>query len=121
MGYIKLLYDAASSSTALVNKFNDNVKYKDLNAMHQELLESLEESKMPSKESLDWNNDDDDNNEYDDTSKNEHTNDYDEEDGNSTDTEQDGRNREKMKVGMHIENCEEREDSSNCNMNKNSE
>jgi hypothetical protein len=53
MGYIKLLYDAASSSTALVNKFNDNVKYKDLNAMHQELLESLEESKMPSKESLD--------------------------------------------------------------------
>jgi hypothetical protein len=50
---MKLRYNAASSLTALVNKFNDNVKYNDLNEMHQELLESLEESKMPAKESLD--------------------------------------------------------------------
>jgi hypothetical protein len=72
MGCMKLLYDAASSLIALVNKFDDNVKYEALNEMHQELLESLEESKMPSKESLDQNNDDDDDNEYADTSKNEH-------------------------------------------------
>jgi hypothetical protein len=120
MGFIKLLYNAASSSTALVNKFDDYVKHKDLNEMHQELLESLEESKMPAKESLDQNNDDDDDNESDDTSKNEHTDDYDEEDGNSTDTEQEGKNRKKMKVGMHVENGEESEDSSKDDTNKNS-
>ncbi len=34
-GCVKLLYDAASSLTALVNKFYDNIKNKDLNEMHQ--------------------------------------------------------------------------------------
>jgi hypothetical protein len=121
MGCMKLLYNAASSLTAFVNKFNDNLKYKDLNEMHQELLESLEESKMPAKESLDQNNDDDDNNEYDNISKNEHTDDYNEEDGNSTDTEQESRNRKKRKVGLHVENSEESKDSSEDDTNKNSE
>jgi hypothetical protein len=39
MGCMKLLYDAASSLTAGFKKFDDNVKYKDLNEMHQVLLE----------------------------------------------------------------------------------
>jgi hypothetical protein len=76
---------------------------------------------MPAKESLDQNNDEDDNNEYDDTSKNKHTDEYNEEDGNLTDTEQEGRNMKKMKVGMHVEKGEESKESSEDGRNKNSE
>jgi hypothetical protein len=47
MGYMKQLFDAASSLTALVNTINETVKYKNLTEMHQDLLELMEDSKIP--------------------------------------------------------------------------
>ncbi len=51
MGCMKNLFDAASSLTALVNTFDKNVEYKNLSEMHQELLETIQQNKMPTKRS----------------------------------------------------------------------
>jgi hypothetical protein len=49
MGYMKNLFNAESFLMALVNTFNKNVEYKNLSEMHQELLETIQQNKMPTK------------------------------------------------------------------------
>jgi hypothetical protein len=45
IGFMKNLFDATSSLTALGNTFNEKVQYKYLSEMHQELLEMIQQNK----------------------------------------------------------------------------
>ncbi len=47
MGYMKNLFNAASSLTAIVNTFNKNIEYNNLSDMHQKLLEKMQPKKTP--------------------------------------------------------------------------
>jgi hypothetical protein len=47
MGYMKNLFNAASSLTALGNTFDKKVQYKNLREMHQESLETIQQNKTP--------------------------------------------------------------------------
>jgi hypothetical protein len=49
MGYMKNLFNAASSLTALGNTFNKKVQYKNLSEMHQESVEMIQQNEMLTK------------------------------------------------------------------------
>jgi hypothetical protein len=86
MGCTKNLFNAASSLTALVKTFDKNVKYKNLSEMHPELLETIQQNKMPTKGSQKGNrngSDSDDN----DKGKRKDKEEKEVIDNNSTDTE----------------------------------
>jgi hypothetical protein len=49
MGCMKNLFNAASYLTALGNTFGKKVQYKNLSELHQELLETIQQNKTPTK------------------------------------------------------------------------
>jgi hypothetical protein len=57
MGYMNNLFNAATSLTALGNTFNKKIQYTNLIEMHQELLEMIQQHKMPTKGSHQTNKD----------------------------------------------------------------
>ncbi len=115
---MKHLFDAVSSLTAFVNTFNEDINYKNLNDMHQDLLETMDDSKLPAKKS---SYSDDDNDNDNDCRKNENKEDNNVEDGNSTDTEQVHQNRNKTGLRMSVDDGEVSKKSEDDNKSVNSE
>ncbi len=87
MGCMKNLFNAASSLTALGNTFDKTGQYRNLTEMHQKLLETIQQNKVPTKGSHQTHTDDSDS-DYVDKGKSKDKEVKEEIDDSSTDTEQ---------------------------------
>jgi hypothetical protein len=120
MGYMKNLFNAASSLTALVNTFNKNLEYKNLSEMHQELLERIQQNKTPTKGSQQSNmdrSDSDDNNEGESKDKEE----KEVIDDSSTHTEHLSGSKNKKGLIISVEDAGDSDSTANDNRTNNSE
>ena len=106
MGYMKNLFNAKSFLMALVNTFNKNVEYKNLSEMHQELLETIQQNKMPTKQ-LHQTNTDRSDSDYIDKSKSKDEEEKEVIDNNSTDTEQLHGSKNKKGLVMSVDDAED--------------
>jgi hypothetical protein len=119
MGCMKNLFDATSSLTALGNTLDEKVQYKNLSEMHQELLETIQQNKMPTKGSHQTNRDRSDSYD-DDKGKSKDKEEKEEIDNNLTDTEQLSGIKNKKGLIMSVDGDEDSNNSEDGNRNNNS-